>query len=475
MISHDTIEERETSMNISTNTHSTPTSGKLLDLTPLSSVTPYPRPTDTKTSPSIASNSTQNLQPLYSLFQTANGVYMFQNMTLQQITQNYEKVAPLYTAVTRVASAVADLPIKLFDTKTGTPQYQHPAYLLFKNPNRFYQKLSRQFIYWHIAYKILYGNSYWVLTGNTNNQPLELTLLNPQNITFNYETSQDGFPQSFDYTPVNGAKTVNYRRARSSKSNRQVYVPTSNPSSQELYHIANFNPDQNISDLGGQSELLSVYYQLNYYMQANVHNLSVLTKGARPSGIFILKNQSGAPVTLSDEAFDRLRIQVADSYSGAANAGTPMIAEGGLEWEPMEMSPRDLDFDKLMERAEESIFKAVGIPIQLVNSTKATAGNMVELRRDFYENRALPLGDETCEFLNQFLLARYPSSSNKNLEFQVDRDEIDVLLDQRIKRRQELEKSSVHLISEKRQIMKLPRVEGSDKAVDPNGRPTFGS
>jgi phage portal protein BeeE len=43
--------------------------------------------------------------------------------------------------------------------------------------------------------------------------------------------------------------------------------------------------------------------------------------------------------------FDRLKAELEETYTGAKNAGRPMLLEGGLDWKAMSLSPRATLFD----------------------------------------------------------------------------------------------------------------------------------
>ena len=38
-----------------------------------------------------------------------------------------------------------------------------------------------------------------------------------------------------------------------------------------------------------------------------------------------------------------MRESIKENFAGAANAGRPMLLEGGLEWSPMSISMKDMD------------------------------------------------------------------------------------------------------------------------------------
>ena len=63
---------------------------------------------------------------------------------------------------------------------------------------------------------------------------------------------------------------------------------------------------------------------------------------ARPSGALVFATQAGS--TLSEAQFTRLKGELEANYQGAGNAGRPLLLEGGLDWKPLALSPKDMDF-----------------------------------------------------------------------------------------------------------------------------------
>src|SRR3546814_7377492 len=76
-----------------------------------------------------------------------------------------------------------------------------------------------------------------------------------------------------------------------------------------------------------------------------------------------LPGEPGA--TLSPEQFIRLKEEMAAGFQGAANAGRPMLLEGGLKWQPLSLTPADMDFTETKAAAAREIALAFGVPPML--------------------------------------------------------------------------------------------------------------
>lgn len=418
------------------------------------------------------SNSFSSQNPYAALLMGESGaVYYFETLPPQALIDYYSSITPVNTAVDHIANAVGALPIVLVDKKTQQAQPDHPAYKVLRHPNKRQQKIRYEFMRDYTIWRVVEGNAYVAVTTTPKGEPLEMFLLKPQNTEF--MQGINGYADTLVYTydsPESDDKQMwteyyDYDRAQG------VYV--SRTSKRFVYHIHNFNSRFGTNDLKGTSELSPLYYPIMHYKIASEHNLSLLGNGARPSGAFILKQQDGSPATLTEEEFLRLKAEITNAYTGSHNAGRPMLLEGGLEWQEMQVSPKDLDFKELKRAAEDEIYANLGVPTQLVTSQKVTANNMSNFRLEFYMSRVLPLGENFCEHLDNFLLPRFPDS--KKYQFMVDRDQIDVLQEQILAKKKAVQEDTTLTIDEKRAILhRKEAIKHGNKIVDPNGRPIAG-
>ncbi len=412
--------------------------------------------------PAVMQKSAGTLSP-YALYMGMSGnVYLYENMTTYEIVRNYKRIAPLNAGITKIADSVGSLPFIIENSETGEKITKHPLLRLLNSPNSMRQRTKRDFFRDLTIWKILEGDAYPLATGNVNREPLELYILNPQSVTIQ-PNGTTGEPASYTYNSTAGAEIYNHV----SKGNRFI----NEAGNRELWHIANFNPDAGVNDcLDGMSQIQPLYYEINQYLQASRHNLSLLKNGARASGAFVLKTKDGMPAVLDDATFNRLKMSIEENYAGANNAGRPLVLEGGLEFQEMSMSPKDLDFKALKDAAEEAIYKVLGIPVPMIMTVKTTANNFSNLRMEFYESTILPFADDLCDHLTAFLFPRYKDLNLDEQKLVIDRDRMDILAAYRTDRRKLIEGSLIMTTNEKRKEFKLDKIKNGDNIVDPNGR-----
>ena len=129
---------------------------------------------------------------------------------------------------------------------------------------------------------------------------------------------------------------------------------------------------------------------LDVHNSASAWNKALLDNAARPSGALVYKSEGGA--NLSEEQFERLRDELTSNFSGASNAGRPLLLEGGLSWQSMSLSPKDMDFMALKHSAAREIALAFGVPPMLLGIPgDNTYANFREANLAFWRQTVLPM------------------------------------------------------------------------------------
>ena len=137
---------------------------------------------------------------------------------------------------------------------------------------------------------------------------------------------------------------------------------------------------------------------LDIHNAAGAWNKALLDNAARPSGALVFAGPVGT--TLTDTQFDRLKTELEASYQGAANAGRPLLLDGGLDWKPLSMSPKDMDFIEAKNSAAREIALAFGVPPLLLGLPgDNTHANYAEANRAFYRQTVIPLVRRTADAL----------------------------------------------------------------------------
>jgi len=168
-----------------------------------------------------------------------------------------------------------------------------------------------------------------------------------------------------------------------------------------VLHLKNFHPT---NDWYGLSPIEAAAYSIDQHNQSSHWNQALMQNGARPSGALVVRSEQGGGV-LSEEQYQRVKLQIDEQFTGPANSGRPLLLEGGLEWREMSLSPKDMDFIQSKNSSARDIALAFGVPPQLLGIPgDNTYSNLQEARISFWEQTVLPMVSNTAESLNHWLL-----------------------------------------------------------------------
>ena len=182
----------------------------------------------------------------------------------------------------------------------------------------------------------------------------------------------DGWPAAYVY-------------AAGGRSRRFDLPPPGAAEVAPILPLALFHPED---DIGGLAPIEAAATALDIHNAASAWNKALLDNAARPSGALVF-----AGAALSEAQFDRLKAELEANYQGAANAGRPLLLEGGLDWKPLALSPRDMDFVEAKNAAAREIALAFGVPPLLLGLPgDNTHANYAEANRALYRQTLIPLG-----------------------------------------------------------------------------------
>jgi len=109
--------------------------------------------------------------------------------------------------------------------------------------------------------------------------------------------------------------------------------------------------------------------------------------------------------------FSPLEAELGDAHAGTANAGRPLLLEGGLDWRPMSLTPADMDFVEGKHAAAREIALAFGVPPQLLGVPgDATYANYREANGAFWRHTVVPLAERAARALSVWLEPKFPGA-----------------------------------------------------------------
>ncbi len=244
---------------------------------------------------------------------------------------------------------------------------------------------------------LLHGNGYVQILRDAAGLPAELFALRPERITI--EADLRGWPLAYRYRAGEVVSVLGV---------------------DSLIHIRTPHP---LDDHYGLGCLEAAAGPMAIHNAAARWNKALLDNAARPSGALIHDGKEA----LSAQQFDRLRAELADSFQGAANAGRPLLLEGGLSWQALSLSPAEMDFAALKAGAARDIALAFGVPPMLLGLPgDATYANYREAHRALWRQSILPLAAKILDAIAQGLRPWF-----EGLTLRVDQDRIPALSEDR--------------------------------------------
>jgi HK97 family phage portal protein len=200
-------------------------------------------------------------------------------------------------------------------------------------------------------------------------------------------------------------------------------------------------------DHGGLPPIEAAANALDIHNAAAAWNKALLDNAARPSGALVF-----AGASLSEAQFDRLKGELESNYQGAGNAGRPLLLEGGLDWKPLSLSPRDMDFVEAKNAAARDIALAFGVPPLLLGLPgDSTHANYAEANRALYRQTLIPLVRRTGQALANWLEPVFGP-----VEIEPDLDRIEALAAERESLWRRVQAADFLSASEKREAVGYP-------------------
>ncbi len=332
--------------------------------------------------------------------------------------EGYVKNPVVQRCIRMVSEAAASLPLLVYDGREEVDTHPFLDLLARPNPLQTGHELMEN-IYSSL---MISGNAY-VLQTEMEGVPRELHTLRSDRMEL--VTDQSGWPVAYDYC-VAGRKT-RYEMS-------EVSAP--------ILHIALYNP---LADFDGVSPLASAHMALNIHNSASKWNKALLDNSARPSGALVYNPQEGG--NLTDEQFERLKIELEQGYAGATRAGRPMLLEGGLDWKQMGLSPKDMDFMEARNGAARDIALAFGVPPMLLGIPgDNTYSNYQEANIALWRQTILPMVFRVTSALQRWMAPVWSQS----LHLDIDRDRIEALSSDREALWKRVNEASFLSVNEKR-------------------------
>lgn len=362
----------------------------------------------------------------------------------QLAKEGYQKNVIAYRCIRLISQNAASIPWVVYSGrgKYRTRLEDHALISLLKQPNPL--QGGAEFFESVYSYYLIAGNSYLESVKGMGQTPLELWSLRPDRMRI--IPGQHGLPEAYRYQT--GGQTVDFRAD-----------PLTGDAN--ILHLKTFHP---LDDFYGMSPLEAAAFSIDQHNDAAKWNAGLLQSGARPSGALVYKPAHGdASDVLTDDQRQALKNELESYFSGAENAGRPLVLEGGLDWRDMSLSPKDMDWLAGKDVSAREIALAFHIPPQLIGiQGSLTFANFEQARLALFDDAVLPLVNHVKDELNRWLAPCFGS----DITIDYDPDGIEALSPRREKIWERVTAADFMTVNEKRAALGMSPLENGDSLQD---------
>ncbi len=265
----------------------------------------------------------------------------------------------LFRAFLLISNAIGMLPLQLIDEETKEKATGHPLYrLLHREPNN-----------WQSAYDfkaflqlqaLATGDGYAIIIDSTDLRSggRRISRLIPVDSSTMRPLQNDDWSVSYVYTPKKGVQ-----RTLSSK---------------QVFHLRG----PSLDGICGLSLIKQARDAIGLAIATDRASARMFKNGTFVGGALKHKGK------LSDQAFDRLKVSLAEK-EGAENAGKNLILEEGMEYTPISSSARDSQLIEIRRMQVEEIARVTGVPRPLLMVDETSWGSGIEALGQFFVAYAL--------------------------------------------------------------------------------------
>ncbi|WP_075780073.1 phage portal protein [Marinitoga sp. 1137] len=300
-----------------------------------------------------------------------------------------EQVSWIYSAIRVISQTIAAANWRLYEVKNKERNEieDHEALKFFNNPNP-YTTRTELFLLTSQHLELI-GEACWLLIKDFRNKIIGISILNPTKMTLRMDA---GIPEYWEY----GSKKIRL------ELEDVVFFKYPNPA----------NPYRGLSPLkaaaiAGDTDLYSAEWNRNFFYNA-----------AAPSGVIKSEHR------LSDEQFQRLKLQIDQMYKGLKNAHKVVLLEEGIDFKPIQISHKDMEFLELRRFTRTEIAAVFGVPLSKLGiSEEVNKATAYVNDYTFAKNTITPKLTLIKEALNKYYLPHFGDNLTFGFDSVIPKDE----------------------------------------------------
>lgn len=292
----------------------------------------------------------------------------------------YDRVEIIHRSVEMMINSVVGIPFAVTPGSQGGPTKKVNR-LLNERPNPFEDRV--RFFRRAVMDLILDGNAFFYYDGN------DIYILPANDIEiqtdakrfikgYTYLLSGSGASYDSGFEPFAGSSTAR-NRSPSRSSDKEVRIDFD---ASEVIHVRDDNDD---SIFRGKSRLRSLTDLINLYYALLKFQKQFFKNNAVPGVVLTTDNVLSAKI--KERLLQSWRSSYTTIFDGARN---PAILDGGLKIDKFsDVNFQSLDFENSVERLQQDMAKALGVPYVLLKS--GNNANIASNQVLFYEHTIIPI------------------------------------------------------------------------------------
>lgn len=343
----------------------------------------------------------------------------------------YQRSAYVYAAVKKRAEKVGQIVFTLHN-KIGDKEITDSKVLqLLNKPN--HDQTGSEFWELYQTYKDLAGIVYiWILESPLNNIQ-ELHLLRPDWIKKQVVDENTGLVVAYDYQTPMG---------------KSIMIPA-----EDMIVSRYPNP---LQQRAGLSPIMPASLSIDTEQQLSEYHVNVLKNGGKIEGIFNFETDN-----LTEDQIAEIKKMLEEQYSGARQAGKPLLTYGKMTYQNLGLTPTELSFLDSKEMTRNDILLIYGVSKVLLAQTDNVNFASAKVAKEIFLSETIkPLYDSLTDKLNESRLV----PDNEKLGF-IDPTPQDVEL--KIKTAEAGIQNYYMTPDEARALFGLEPIKGGDKLYIP--------
>lgn len=304
----------------------------------------------------VLSSDSSGMTEIFGITESSTGINVSEESSL--------RLSAVYACVRIISESIASLPLKLYRYGPENEKQianNHPLYKILHDISNSEQS-AFEFIETSVVHLNLWGNAYIKKVINNKGQITKLTSVSPWNVNLMYDLSRPvGFQKIYYITEDTGEQKAYFQN--------------------EILHIRGLS-------LNGKVGLSPIAYA----REAIGLGLAAEQFGSKYFGN---GTNIGAtlehPGTLSDEAYKRLKSDMAVNHQGVANSNKLMILEEGMKHTKSVIPPEDSQFIETRKFQLNEIARIFRVPPHMIaDLEKATFSNIEHQSIEFVMHTLRP-------------------------------------------------------------------------------------